>query len=259
MLILIGIFIAFGSFLGGRALARRLLRIDGVRLMSREAGDAYFAVPAAQRALWRLAGPIATAAVTVALSFASLRARGQEHQTNTVDVLPGAPAAEFGVRPGDEIVAVAGVPVRDWGSIQGRLAAAGPHQQVPLVVSRNGSETTIQVYTNKRGRIGIVPRTELNPYPAGPALAAAAGSLVTVPLQVTRGVGINFGERTELSGPVGIVREVSAQRSARPPAIAFALMLVAFPAAMTWPISLVLALVLAPRRRRSPMPAPGAL
>lgn len=248
MLILIGVLITFGAFVGGRALARRSLSLGDLRLLSREPNDRYFAAPLGRRLLWRLSGPIAAALVAVVLSFCALRAGGERKPTTTVDVVPGGPAAEAGIQSGDQVLQVEGVPVTDWYSLQGRTKAAGGRRRVPLLIRRGGRELLIEVTTNERGRIGVMSRSESMPYPPGRALAEATQELVRVPLRVARAAEPSSG-LTDLAGPIGVMSAVSSTHDGRPQILVFIFMLLALPAAMTWPLSLLLALLLVPRRR----------
>ncbi len=55
----------------------------------------------------------------------------------------GTPAAEAGLKPGDQILAVDATPVRSAGDLERALAKTKPHGKVKLAVRRGGKETTL--------------------------------------------------------------------------------------------------------------------
>jgi S1-C subfamily serine protease len=57
----------------------------------------------------------------------------------------GGAAAEVGIQPGDIIVELAGQPVPSVAVLQSVLAAHKPGDQVQARVSRDGTESTVQV------------------------------------------------------------------------------------------------------------------
>lgn len=67
-----------------------------------------------------------------------------------LDVRPGSPAAQAGVRPGDVIVRLAGEPIGSPADLLGALRTTRPGQQVPLTVSRNGQPVELTVTIGSR-------------------------------------------------------------------------------------------------------------
>ena len=256
MLIVIGVFICLGSYFGGRALARRLLEIPGVRPLSRDADDDYFASPRGRRLAWRLAGPVATYVVAVALALLLVRAGGESVATTRVRVVPEGPAAAAGMQLGDRIVAIGGVAPGDWPDVQRLLAAAGPARPVAVTVRRADAELSLTVTTNERGRIGVQSLNEMATKSARRSFAeAVAMPVVTVAGDVRAQWTLITGERKEeLMGPVGIVREMSADGTSTADgahsSTRLVAMLLAYPACLVWPISFFVELLFAPRRRR---------
>jgi membrane-associated protease RseP (regulator of RpoE activity) len=249
VLALIGVALCFGSFVAGRAIARRLLGLDGVHLLSTAAEDAYFAAPAARRAAWRLSGPIAVGAAAVVLSFVGLRAGGATTATTRVSVQPDGPAAAAGMQTGDRIVAIAGTAVADWPAVQASVAAAGPGGHLPIVVQRDAAQVTLDVTTSARGRIGVAALNDVVPVPTSRALVRAIAAPLSVPAQSARATWADLTATHELGGPIGIVRETAGATGSARRLVAAALAALGAAVAMTWPVSLLLALVLAPRRR----------
>ena len=62
-----------------------------------------------------------------------------------VTVTPGGPAAKASIQPGDIIVDLAGEPVPSAAALQSVLAAHKPGDRVQAHVSRDGTESTVQL------------------------------------------------------------------------------------------------------------------
>jgi putative serine protease PepD len=72
-------------------------------------------------------------------------ASGQPAGTGIITVTPGGAAAKAGIQPGDIITALAGQPVPSVAALQSVLAARKPGDRIPARLSRNGTESTVQV------------------------------------------------------------------------------------------------------------------
>jgi putative serine protease PepD len=72
-------------------------------------------------------------------------AAGQPAGVGIVSVAPDGAAAQAGIQPGDIIVDLAGQPVLSMAALQSVLAAHKPGDRVQARVSRNGTESTVQV------------------------------------------------------------------------------------------------------------------
>jgi putative serine protease PepD len=72
-------------------------------------------------------------------------ASGQPAGVGIVSVALGGAAAKAGIQPGDIIVELAGQPVPSVAALQSVLAAHKPGDQVQARVSRDGTESTVQV------------------------------------------------------------------------------------------------------------------
>lgn len=60
-------------------------------------------------------------------------------------VVPGSPAQEAAIQPGDVILQVAGRPVGDRAWLQAIVAALPPGLRVPVVIARDGTTRTLRV------------------------------------------------------------------------------------------------------------------
>jgi len=86
-----------------------------------------------------------------------------------VEVVPGGPADEAGMRSGDRILSIEGVPVSDWETFSGVIAWSSPGQRIDLRVERGGTElelkATLGVMAQERSidrtRAAIAVRTGL--------------------------------------------------------------------------------------------------
>jgi regulator of sigma E protease len=130
----------------------------------------------------------------------------------TVDsAIAGRPAAEAGLRAGDEIVAVNGAPTRTFDSVSDRIQASGG-DPLTLTVERDGRRVTVgpidPVREGDRWIVGFRPGFEEIEY--GP-VAALKESLVRTG-EVTKAIGESLGRivtgsgREEVASPVGIVQ-----------------------------------------------------
>ncbi len=72
-------------------------------------------------------------------------AAGQPAGVGVVSVTPGSPAATVGIHPGDNFVDLAGQPTASVAALQSVLAAHKPGDRLLARVSRDGTESTVQV------------------------------------------------------------------------------------------------------------------
>ena len=77
-------------------------------------------------------------------------AAGQPAGVGIVRVTPGGAAAQAGIQPGDIIVDLAGQPVPSMAALQSVLAAHKPGDRVQARVSRDGTESTVQLTLGSR-------------------------------------------------------------------------------------------------------------
>jgi C-terminal processing protease CtpA/Prc len=69
---------------------------------------------------------------------------------SVVKVLPGSPAEKAGIQTGDILISINGEKVRTSRDVREFLRSLDEEQEVPVVILRNGQETTIQVVPEKR-------------------------------------------------------------------------------------------------------------
>jgi membrane-associated protease RseP (regulator of RpoE activity) len=109
-------------------------------------------------------------------------------------VVTDSPAEDAGLRVGDRIVAVDGVPVATWDSIPGRFAAIGPNP-VTLTVERGGSIFDVEVVLAENpanpqvGFLGVSPTREIISVGPWEAVGYAGQMVGTGVSQTFQGLG----------------------------------------------------------------------
>jgi regulator of sigma E protease len=138
-------------------------------------------------------------------------------------IMPGMPAAEIGLQPGDVVTSVNGVPVTMWWEMS-REISAQPGVEISLTWQRNGEEMTewiipaSQTFNGETvGRIGIDLASKRNPISFFKAVRRSATETINLSTAIFGFVkGIVIGEQSSknLAGPVGIFQLVgqSAER-----------------------------------------------
>jgi len=135
------------------------------------------------------------------------------------EVTPGGPAARAGVRSGDTLISVAGVPVAQWLDVIG-LVESRPDQDVALVVGRPEGRKELLAHTltdmvkdsmgiHKVGKLRLGPVIPQNHRPLTLGQAAVTGIRQTfgVSTQIVRLVRGMFSGRVstrEIGGPIAI-------------------------------------------------------
>jgi regulator of sigma E protease len=175
-----------------------------------------------------IAGVTMNAVLAIVLDIGTLAAYGRPYIPAVVDsVVAGRPAALAGLAKGDSIVAIDGVPVREWQELITRVSAA-PGRSVTLDVVRGGERRSLDVVPAdtavlspitgrlaRVGRIGVAPRAELarDEMPFGDAVVGGwnstwekAGAIV----QIVQGLFSGAVSTSQLGGPIAIA-EVSVQ------------------------------------------------
>jgi regulator of sigma E protease len=171
--------------------------------------DAYWRARTWKRVAVIFAGP-ATNLLLALVLFTVLYMFGGGKATSTVDaVVDGRPAAAAGMRPGDRIVAINGVTIREPADIPDRISSSSG-KPLTLIVERDGRPVVLGPVRPERVegayRLGFVLRgTGLSPPDAAWASVKLTGA-------VTREIGRSLGRlvrgsgREDIASPVGIVQ-----------------------------------------------------
>ena len=143
---------------------------------------------------------------------------------------PASPAKKVGVRPGDKIIAVAGVPVHNWTQMGKVLRSQPAGQPVTVTVQRNGRQVTLTpslavVHGRQGSYLGVSPVVvfqRTGPLGAvsyaggkfGQALAGSAGLVTrlprTIPTLFAKNSGSNADRPVSVIGAADITGQVVA-------------------------------------------------
>lgn len=167
------------------------------------------------RILTIFGGPLANYVVASILFFGAFMIGGRIELTTQVKVMPGEPAAEAAMMDGDKIVEVAGEPIKEWERVR-ELISSKANQAVEVVVERGGQRIPLKITPKAEGkdghgRIGVQAQTITVPVPAGQAALLS----LEKPPQIVAGLVVGLAriirgqEKAELSGPVGITKEIA--------------------------------------------------
>ncbi len=125
------------------------------------------------------------------------------------------PAAEVGMHDGDRIVAVNGESVHDWDQLK-RMVGSKAGEPIDVEVER-GSEhlhfkPTPLASGEHKAKIMVGPYTTIQPVTVGQAAVLAVKEPPKVVYGLVKGLArmLSFKEKPELSGPVGIGKEMAA-------------------------------------------------
>src|SRR5688572_15739710 len=155
------------------------------------------------------------AALVIALTLVIAGRPAVDETSMRVNVATDGPAARAGVRKGDRIVAVEGKPIRDWDQLRSEIAVRdGLVTRVD--VDRNGEAMTIEVVPqtapgSEKAKIMVGPFTETKSVGLGEALGIGLVEPAKIVINTLKGFvrAADGSEKAELTGPVGIVKEVS--------------------------------------------------
>lgn len=131
------------------------------------------------------------------------------------EVTQNSPASEAGLQAGDQIIAIAGQPVRSAEQVT-RYVSEHKSEPITLTVKRDGRQmdftATARTLSDGKQRLGIGPEEKVPLHPVG--LVGAASYAVDNNLEILRLTGKALGQfftgqrsaRNTLSGPVGIYK-----------------------------------------------------
>lgn len=198
--------------------------------------------PAWRRFLVILAGPAMNYLTAILVAFgllATLGLRAPDASPRVGALVPGMPAEAAGLRPGDRISAVAGVPVDGWSELVRELQRH-PGEEIALDVLRGegaGAEA-LSLHITPRddggvGKVGFQQATLLVRTDIATALLEGVRRTNANALLQLRAFGSIFSAKQRVEGPVGIARElVRGARAGTEPFLG-----------LVWTISVVLAIL----------------
>lgn len=164
------------------------------------------------------AGPLANYLFASVLFFVALYAGGEMVQTTAVEPVDG-PAKAASMRAGDKVVAIEGVPVRDWAHLR-ELVMGSQGKPIDITFQRGKEQKTVQVkpeMKDGRAQIGVQAVVEQVPLGFRDAVVRSIERPAVVVARLVQDLGLMLTgrEKPQLTGPVGIVREVkrAAERS----------------------------------------------
>lgn len=140
--------------------------------------------------------------------------------TRVGSVYPEYPAAKAGVREGDEIKVIDGVPVHDWAGLRDAIGAAvkrHPGQAVPFVLRRGGTTLTLQIQPKVEGGggvLGVAPaEQEIAAVPLPQAVATSAERLWLQTEEDAHLIAqvVVTHSASSMSGPIGIIDTLAVQ------------------------------------------------
>lgn len=206
-------------------------------LDGRDDDHVFYKLPVYKRVIIMLGGPFMNFLLAIVLFSILFTGIGVQTATATVSALsecvpasassecapsdPQAPAVAAGIRPGDTILSVDGLPVADFAEVA-ELVQASPGQSLALVVEREGVEQTLTVTptavtaadgSTQVGFLGIRPVVEYVRAPiwtgaetAVDTVGRVAGIIWQLPVRVwDAGATLFTGEERDPDGPLSIV------------------------------------------------------
>jgi regulator of sigma E protease len=171
------------------------------------------------------AGPLANYFFASVLIFFAFLLGGNpvsDEASMRVHVGPNGPAEKAGIVDGDKILSVNGESVHDWDGLKKQIGAH-PGEAIDIEIERdvkNGPAgatekfhfptTPIAAEGETRGKILVGPPLKIEPVTVGQAALLSVKKPPKVVYELVKGLArmIAGKEKPELSGPVGIVREV---------------------------------------------------
>ncbi|MEP7122014.1 MAG: PDZ domain-containing protein [Byssovorax sp.] len=199
-----------GAVLAGQWACARLLGLSGRPFWPRSGSRSGPPVGAGKRVLLAVAGCVA-AYLTAAWVLASgvyvngVYSDDPREMRAIVMPVPGKTAALAGVRDGDRIVAVATEPIGSWRDLASAVARhAG--QTVDVGIQRGDERLTLTMAVSPEGHIGVAASLETRPVGVGQSLVIGLAAPFLMLRSAEKAI---FAPRSELAGPVAIVRQAA--------------------------------------------------
>ncbi|MED1784770.1 RIP metalloprotease RseP [Brevibacillus fortis] len=155
------------------------------------------------------AGPAANFLLAFVLFIVIGFLYGVPNGSHLGNVIPGGPAAQAGLLPGDKVIAIQGQPVSSWKDVVEKISKA-PDQQLTFEYERNGQRMTVPVKVGKdENNVGKIMVTNALTFAPGEVLKYGATSTYDFTVMILKSLGMlvtgEYGLK-DLSGPVGIFK-----------------------------------------------------
>lgn len=114
--------------------------------------------------------------------------------TTVARVVPGSAAAQAGIRPGDELVAVDGTPVGSWDDLKAAIEVRGG-EQTTFTVVRDGRRVEIEATPGERGGqgfLGVAPGSRVRDVGLLEAIPVGLETVGDVTVDTVEGIGRIF-------------------------------------------------------------------
>jgi regulator of sigma E protease len=167
------------------------------------------------------AGPLANYFFASILMFFGFLLGGKEvvdEASMRVQVLANGPAAQAGIVDGDRILTVNGDAVKDWDMLKKQIGAhAGDKIDIEVERTKGDAKESLHFFATPggegaaKGKIQVGPAYRVEPLSVGQAALLSVKEPPMVVYELVRGLArmVAGKEKPQLSGPVGIVGEVS--------------------------------------------------
>ena len=171
---------------------------------------------------WRMAivaaGPVANFILGIALFAAVYMSVGKQIIPAVIgDIMPDMPAAEAGLEPGDKVIEIDGIDIRNFDDMRG-LVVESPGKLLQFVLLRNGRQLTVNVTPKSQfneqlqiniGILGVksIPIGEFSRLGPSAALITATSDAFHMSIMILRGIGRAITgdmQQGEVGGPVRI-------------------------------------------------------